>query len=80
MRVVQSLYWLRYELKSSEATDLSVVSAKIRRILADPKSTLVRDDLISGMNALPSWMQNWIRQLLGNVALPTRCIAMHPIT
>ena len=80
MRIVQSLYWLRYELKSSDATDLSVVSAKIRRILADPKSTLVRDDLISGMNTLPSWMQNWIRQLLGNVALPTRCIAMHPIT
>jgi len=80
MRIVQSLYWLRYELKSSEATDLSVVSAKIRRILADPTATLVREDLISGMNTLPSWMQNWIRQLLGNVALPTRCIAMHPIT
>jgi hypothetical protein len=79
MRIVQSLYWLRDELKSYDATDLSIVSAKIRRILADPKANLVRDDLILGMNTLPSWMQNWIRQLLGNVALPTRRIAMYPI-
>jgi hypothetical protein len=80
MRIVQSLYWLRDELKSSDATDFSVVSAKIKRMLADPKATLVRDDLISGMNTLPSWMQNWIWELLRNVALPTRCIAMYPIT
>jgi len=33
---------------------------------------LVRDDLISGMNTLPSWMQNWIRQLLVNVDLSTK--------
>jgi hypothetical protein len=72
MRIVQSLYWLRDELKSSDATDVSVVSAKIKRMLADPKAHFVRDDLISGMNTLPSWMQNWIRELLGNVVLLTK--------
>ena len=49
MRIVQSLYWLREELKSSDAADPSVVSAKIRRMLADPKAALVRDDLVSGL-------------------------------
>jgi hypothetical protein len=72
MRIVQSLYWLRDELKSSDATDLRVVSAKIKRMLADPMAALVRDDLISGMHTLPSWMQNWIRQLLVNVDLSTK--------
>jgi len=67
MRIVQSLYWLRDELKSSDAMDQSVVNTKIRRMLADPKAALVRDDLVSGLNALPSWMQNWIRELLGNI-------------
>jgi hypothetical protein len=72
MRIVQSLYWLRDELKSSDTTDFSVVSAKIRRILADPMAILVKDDLISGMNTLPSWMQNWVRQLLVNADLSTK--------
>jgi len=72
MRIVQSLYWLRDELKSSDATDTSVISAKLRRILTDPKAALVRDDLVSGLNTLPSWMQNWIRQLLLNVDLSTK--------
>jgi hypothetical protein len=72
MRIVQSLYWLRDELKSSDATDTSVISAKLRRMLADPKAALVRDDLVSGLNTLPSWMQNWIRELLGNVDLSNK--------
>ena len=72
MRIVQSLYWLRDELKSSDATDTSVISAKLRRILTDPKAALVRDDLVLGLNTLPSWMQNWIRELLGNVDLSTK--------
>lgn len=76
MRIVQSLYWLRDELKSSDATDPSMVSAKLRRILTDSNAALVRDDLVSGLNTLPSWMQNWIRELLGNVELSTKA-ALH---
>ena len=72
MRIVQSLYWLREELKSSDAADPSVVSAKIRRMLADPKAALVRDDLVSGLNTLPSWMQNWIRELLEKIELSSK--------
>ncbi len=76
MRIVQSLYWLRDELKSSDATDPSMVSARLRRILTDSNAALVRDDLVSGLNTLPSWMQNWIRELLGNVELSTKA-ALH---
>ncbi len=65
MRVVQSLYWLRDELKSGDATDHDEIRTKIKRLLVDPQSTLIRDDLISGWNTLPSWMQKWIRELFG---------------
>ena len=69
---VQALYWLRDELKCNDSTDPSVVSAKLKRMLADPKAVLVKDDLVSGLNTLPSWMQNWIRELLGNVDLSNK--------
>jgi hypothetical protein len=69
MRIVQSLYWLRDEIKSNDTTNIRVISSKIGRILSDPKASLVRDDLISGLNTLPAWMQNWVRDLLENVEL-----------
>ena len=56
--IVQALYWLRDELKCNDSTDPSVVSAKLKRMLADPKAVLFKDDLVSGLNTLPSWMQN----------------------
>ena len=70
--IVQALYWLRDELKCNDSTDPSVVSAKLKRMLADPKAVLVKDDLVSGLNTLPSWMQNWIRELLGNIDLHSK--------
>jgi len=72
MRIVQSLYWLRDELISSDAANASVISVKIGRMLADPKASLVRDDLISGLSTLPAWMQNWIREVLENVEVSTK--------
>jgi hypothetical protein len=74
--IVQALYWLRDELKCNDSTDPSVVSAKLKRMLADPKAVLVKDDLVSGLNTLPSWMQNWIRELLGNIDLHSKGV-MH---
>ncbi len=72
MRIVQSLYWLRDELKSTDAADASVISAKIGRMLADPNAALVRNDLAAGLYTLPSWMQNWIRELLVNAKPSTK--------
>ena len=72
--IVQALYW--DELKCNDSTDPSVVSAKLKRMLADPKAVLVKDDLVSGLNTLPSWMQNWIRELLGNIDLHSKGV-MH---
>ena len=56
MRIVQSLYWFGDELKSSDATDPSMFSAQLRRVLTDPKAALVTGDLVSGLHTLPSWM------------------------
>ena len=76
MRIVQSLYWLRDELKSGDAAETGLISAKISRILTDPKAAIVRDDLVSGLNTLPSWMQKWIREMLGNGELSIRGVSL----
>jgi len=72
MRIVQSLYWLRDELKSIDTTSQSSIRAKLTSILSDPNAALVKDDLVSGLNTLPAWMQSWIRELLANVELSTK--------
>ena len=72
MRIVQSLYWLRDELKSIDTTSQSSIRAKLTSILSDPNAALVKDDLVSGLNTLPAWMQSWIRELLTNVELSTK--------
>jgi hypothetical protein len=72
MRIVQSLYWLRDELKSIDTTSQSSIRTKLTSILSDPNAALVKDDLVSGLNTLPAWMQSWIRELLTNVELSTK--------
>jgi len=72
MRIVQSLYWLRDELKSIDTTSQSSIRTKLTSILSDPNAALVKDDLVSGLNTLPAWMQGWIRELLTNVELSTK--------
>lgn len=72
MRIVQSLYWLRDELKSIDTTSQSCIRTKLTSILSDPNAALVKDDLVSGLNTLPAWMQSWIRELLTNVELSTK--------
>lgn len=64
MRIVQALYWLRDELKSGTQPDQNIIQTKLIRLLNDPKASVIRDDLLSGLHTLPSWMQQWIRQLL----------------
>lgn len=65
MRVVQSLYWLRDILKSGYLVDEHIIKRKIIRLLQDPnQGAVIRDDLMLGLYTVPSWMQDWIRNLL----------------
>ena len=68
MRVVQSLYWLRDTLNVGSLDNDMLIHNKLLRLLQDPDQGLViRNDLISGLNSLPTWMQDWIRNLLSQI-------------
>ncbi|VVE47155.1 hypothetical protein PIN31115_04451 [Pandoraea iniqua] len=61
MSVVQALHWLHDALP----TDGALVSDQIARILQDPsRGELIRQDLISGYDTLPSWMQSFLQSML----------------
>ena len=65
MRVVQALYWLQDMLAT--ATERRGVIEHLRKILADPTHGLpIRDDLGTGMSALPIWMQDFVREAIGD--------------
>lgn len=60
MRLVQALHWLR------DTTDLPTLSAQVRALLRRmPDADAVRADLADGMPALPAWMQDFLRPLVG---------------
>lgn len=66
MRVVQALHWMQDML----ATDgeRARVKAVLRRLFADSQhGQAIRDDLRTGLSALPIWMQEFLRDLLGPV-------------
>lgn len=61
MRVVQSLHWLHDMLP----TETDSVLRRIKRILLDPKGgQLIRSDLEQGIDALPGWMRELVKNLL----------------
>jgi hypothetical protein len=65
MRVMQALYWLRDGLKGGAQIDQDAIQAKLIRLLQDSsQGSAIRDDLRSGLHTVPSWMQQWIRDLL----------------
>ena len=64
MCVVQALHWLKDTLPS----DYDSVMKRLSAILGDPKSgAAIREDLRSGLSALPTWMQRIVRELLDRV-------------
>lgn len=65
MRVVQALYWLQDLLKSpGERIRITNV---LRRVLSDPEhGKTTSDDLRDGLPALPIWMQEFLRDLIGS--------------
>ena len=61
MRIVQALHWL-HDLLPTEGDS---ILKKIRKILEDPKQgKAIRDDLKSGLDALPVWMRELVTRLL----------------
>ena len=61
MRIVQALHWLHDMLPA----DGDSILKRIRRILDDPKQgAAIRDDLRSGLDALPGWMRDLVTGIL----------------
>jgi len=69
MRVVQALYWLQDALTDTD--ERARIASHLRRVLTDPThGPAIRDDLWSGLPALPIWMQEFLRDLLGSSSRP----------
>lgn len=65
MRVVQALYWLQDILADQE--EQARVAGQLRRLLADPaRGQNIRNDLRQGLSALPIWMQEFLRGIVGS--------------
>src|SRR5258708_3356773 len=61
MRIVQAVHWLQDMLPA----DSDSILKQIRKILDDPKhGATIRDDLRSGLDALPGWMRDLVTKLL----------------
>jgi hypothetical protein len=62
MRVVQALHWL----KDTLATDKQRILGRLSQLLAEPViGEAIRQDLMEGFGTLPTWMQNFVRELPG---------------
>lgn len=65
MRVVQALYWLQDILADQE--EQVRVAGQLRRLFADPAhGRNICDDLRKGLSALPIWMQEFLRGIIGS--------------
>jgi len=64
MKIVQSLYWLKDAIRTSSTEDQDIIQIKLSRVLQDLQSKAIKDDLTSGMNTVPVWMQKWLKNLL----------------
>jgi len=64
MRVVQALHWLQDLLADGE--ERARIVKQLCRLFADPAyGQSIRDDLREGLSALPIWMQELLRDLIG---------------
>lgn len=65
MRVVQALYWLQDILADREGQVR--IAGQLRRLFADPAHGQgIRNDLRKGLSALPIWMQEFLRDIIGS--------------
>lgn len=64
MRVVQALHWMQDMLAQED--ERTRVQDTLRRLFTNPQhGQAIRDDLWAGIAALPIWMQEFLRDLLG---------------
>ena len=64
-RVVPALHWMQDRLVNDD--ERMRVSVALQRLFADPgHGQAIRDDLWSGLPALPIWMQEFLRTLFGS--------------
>ncbi len=64
MRVVQALHWMQDMV--AEDDERARIQAQLERLFADPQhGKAIRDDLRAGLSALPIWMQEFLRGLIG---------------
>lgn len=69
MRIVQALYWLQDMLEDADSR--ARIADRVRRILDDRgHGRAIRDDLRAGLSALPIWMQEFVRDLVGASVAP----------
>lgn len=69
MRVVQALHWLQDMLPQ----DGGRIRARLRAIFSDPHhGAAIVDDLRGGIRTLPAWMQDFLRDLLGEADIRCR--------
>ena len=65
MRIVQALHWMQDML--AQDSERQRVQDALGHILADPQhGQAIRADLRAGFSALPIWMQEFLRGLLGS--------------
>jgi hypothetical protein len=65
MRVVQALNWMQDML--AQDSERQRVQTALRRLFANPDhGQAIRDDLRTSFSALPIWMQEFLRDLLGS--------------
>jgi len=64
MRVVQALHWMQDMLGQDE--ERVRVAEVLRRLFAHPRhGPAIAEDLRAGLSALPIWMQEFLRDLMG---------------
>ena len=67
MRVVQALHWLRDSINQEG----DVIQGRLRRLFQDPQYGIaLQEDLVAGLTTLPAWMQQFLRGVMQDMALP----------
>ncbi len=64
MKIVQALYWLKDAIRTSSEIDQNIIQTKLSRLLQDPQSNAIKDDLLAGLYTVPVWMQQWLKEML----------------
>jgi hypothetical protein len=69
MRIVQALHWLKPKLNNPD--DNHRIWQRIKALLSDSKQGVtLRKDLKEGLSTLPTWMQDFLRDLLPPMSSP----------